>query len=113
MKAHKNDLKSQVLTVKEAYEKLSEEEFKEIAQDDILSAIVEDLVEKGILRVHPKLPKNRPTIKSVMEQYKVSRIYAKNMIFMYYGKHYDGAGFQGSFDDFVKREIKKDFPEMH
>lgn len=53
----------------------------------------------------------KPTIKSVMEQYKVSRIFAKNMIFLYFGsneypgRHYDGVGFRGTFDDFVKWEI--------
>ena len=52
MKAHKNDLKSQVLTVKEAYEKLSEEDFKEIAQDVLAELLLEELEKKGLkLRV--------------------------------------------------------------
>ena len=52
MKAHKNDLKSQVLTVKEAKEKLSEEEFKEIAEDVFAELLLEELEKKGLkLRV--------------------------------------------------------------
>ena len=52
MKAHKNDLKSQVLIVKEAYEKLSEEEFKEIAQDVLAELLLEELEKKDLkLRV--------------------------------------------------------------
>lgn len=52
MKAHKNDLKRAVLTVKEAQEKLSEEEFKEIAQDVFAELILEELTKKGLkLRV--------------------------------------------------------------
>lgn len=48
MKAHKNDLKSQVLVVKEAYEKLGEEEFKEIAQDVLAELLLEELEKKGL-----------------------------------------------------------------
>lgn len=52
MKAHKNDLKGQVLTVKEAKEKLSEEEFKEIAEDVFAELLLEELEKKGLkLRV--------------------------------------------------------------
>lgn len=52
MKAQKNDLKSQVLTVKEAYEKLDEEEFKEIAQEVFAELLLEELEKKGLkLRV--------------------------------------------------------------
>lgn len=56
----------------------------------------------------------KPTIKSIMERYGVSKIFAKNMIFMYFGSHenpgphYDGVGFKGTFDDFVQWELARE-----
>ena len=51
--------------------------------------------------------RTKPTIKSVMEQYNVSRNFAKNMIFLYYGwqfKNQNQAKFK-TFDAFVKSEL--------
>ena len=51
----------------------------------------------------------RPTIKSVMEEYNVNRVFAKNMIFLYYKwqfRNQNQAQF-GTFDAFVRSELKR------